>query len=104
MQATILPKRPRRSMSEMFPMIEQYLASDLGRAAFCAQAGLSLPVFGYWYSKYQKAHLSSSGGFVPLEIQGGRNAVLELNLPGGILLRFMSYPDARYLRALLSAD
>ena len=105
MQETILPKRPRRSMSEMFPLIEQYLESELGRAAFCESVGLSLPVFSYWYSKYQKSHRSSStGGFLPLQIQGGGGAVLEVCLPGGGVLLFLSYPDARYLRTLLSMD
>ena len=105
MLATNLPNRPRRSSIEMYPLIEQYLSSDLGRAAFCEQVGLSLPVFTYWYSKYKKSHHpSSSGGFVPLQIQGGGGAILEVRLPGGGVLRFMSYPDVSYLRALLSAD
>ena len=105
MQEMIFSKGPRRSSAEMFPLIEQYLSSELGRASFCESVGLSLPVFSYWYSKYQKAHRSgSSSGFVPLQIHGSGGAVLEVCLPGGSVLRFMSYPEASYLRTLLSLD
>ncbi len=95
---------PRRSSTEMYPLVESYLGSTLGRAAFCKEAGISPAVFAYWYSKYHKSKSKASGrNFVPLHLSGSGAPVLVVKL-SGCELRFMSYPDVGYLQALLAGS
>lgn len=92
----------------MYPIVESYLASDLGRAAFCHEAGISVSTLSYWQTKYRKEQIASSrethSGFMALSVETshGEAAALELIWVNGHRLRFMRYPEVAYLQALLS--
>jgi len=60
-------KRP----SEMFPLIEKYLDSNLTQKQFCASQFLKNSVFQYWLKKYRQNSntLLQSNDFVSLEIE-----------------------------------
>ena len=103
-----LARRRQRRASEMYPIVESYLASDLSREAFCQEAGISVSTLSYWQTKYRKeqgsSSLESQSGFMPLSVEasGIGEAVLELVWVNGHRLRFLRYPEVSYLQALLS--
>lgn len=103
-----LARRRQRRASEMYPIVESYLASDLGLAAFCREVGISVSTLSYWQTKYRKEQSCSSmephSGFMALSVEARQSheAVLELVGSNGNRLRFMRYPEVSYLQALLS--
>lgn len=102
-------KRRQRKSSEMYPLVEAYMKSDLRREDFCASHEISVSALGYWQTKYRKANGLSlgepSGGFVSLElpsVQSTGSVVLELDLGQERVFRFYGYPELKYLKGLLS--
>ena len=101
-----LRRRQRRS-TEMYPLVELLMESDLSREAFCELHNISLSVLSYWQTKYRKAHGLSKGAgenFLPLSVNpaGMDQAVMELELLSGSRLRFYAYPEVKYLQTLLA--
>ena len=103
-----LPRRRQRRASEMYPIVESYLASDLGREAFCQEAGISVSTLSYWQTKYRKEQRSSSretqSGFMTLSVEashGTEEALLELVWVNGHRLRFMHYPEVSLFTSLV---
>ena len=74
--------------------INAHRKSGLTQRAYCSEHGLSKSQFSYW--KSQLDHPADTGRFVPLTVQA-REAVVTLNLPGGIR---MAIPEASLESAL----
>jgi hypothetical protein len=81
---------------EMFDLIAQWQGSGLSRSSFAQKHGLSVQKLSYWHKKYtDRASLSvSQSGQSFIEIgseslngSDDRHPRMELELPGGILLR-----------------
>jgi hypothetical protein len=113
MKATRSTKRIYRTEEQMFPLIEKWQESGLPQASFCAEHQISLAVFGYWLRKYRNGSKAkataacpagSSGGFVSLSFDPpsppSAGIALEVQLPGGVLLRFHRLPPQPYLSDL----
>ena len=64
-----MKKNKRYTSSDMFPMIDLYKESDLGRSAFCKEMGIKLHTFNYWLDRYKKSSQEESG-FVPIKVVG----------------------------------
>lgn len=103
-------RRRHRSSSEMYPIVESYMSSDLGQKAFCQEAGIPVSTLSYWQTKYRKEQgwstLETHRGFMALSVEPnqGEEAVMELVLGSGHRLRFLHYPEVSYLQALLKED
>lgn len=73
--------------------------SKLGVKEYCARHGVSAASYYRW----QKRLRGEKEGelFNPIEIGGGGiEEYIELELPGGIVLRFGALPPVEYLRSL----
>ena len=93
-----------RTPQEMFPVIESYLESGLGRQAFCHSWGLSQAVLGYWLRKYRQKNQLEPSGFVSLRVEPEVSSVgLELVFPDGLLLRFPAGTPAGYVAPVLKS-
>ena len=78
---------PRRSLAEMYPLMEAYAMSGQTQAAFCADEGLKVGTFQYWWRHYRADEESGGGGgFVALEPQAASISAVELHY-GGVHLR-----------------
>jgi transposase-like protein len=58
----------RKTKSEMYPLVEQYLSSNETLAKFCESKNVKPHVLNYWLQKYRKQESSSSLLFQPVEI------------------------------------
>ena len=107
----IQPLRRQRRSSEMYPLVESFMESDLSREAFWELHHISLSVLSYWQTKYRQAHGLSKdpgGNFLPLSVHPTGmdqavidQAVMELELLSGSRLRFYAYPEvAKFIRRL----
>ena len=43
-----------RKPSQMYPIVEKWLASPKGKQLFCEQEGLPISVLNYWVSHYNR--------------------------------------------------
>lgn len=92
----------RRTQAEMYPLVEAYLQSGQKQKAFCAAHILPEGVFNYWLSKFRRSQSPSSAAFVeiaPAAPMG--NAVLEIDFPDGVRLRFFAPVSPTYLAQLI---
>ena len=84
---------------QMYGLVESYKASGLSRAVFCAEHGVSMSKFGYWYRKYHQSS-SSSSSFLALNLDGVPRAGYELVYPNGVRL-LLPELDLAILKSLL---
>jgi len=79
--------RVRRSPEEWREIIEQQQRSGLSRARFCRRERIARTTFEKWE---QKLRPTGDAGFVELTstASGSESWSLELELPGGAILRF----------------
>ena len=74
---TQLAGRRQRSASEMYPIVESYMASDLGREAFCHEVRISVSPLSYWQTKYRKEQSSflmeTHSGFMALSVEASQS-------------------------------
>jgi hypothetical protein len=72
----------------MYPIIEQYLSSELSQEIFCNKHGLKKYVFNYWLSHYRKQkNQEEQKVFEPLQIEKAFSQNVEIHLPNGITLK-----------------
>lgn len=106
--------RSYRTPEEMYPVIEDYLASGQTQRAFCEEVDLSLQVFTYWLAKYRRevqsdqdeAAASVSGpAFVELgHAASPEGPVLsaEVVFPSGVRLRLFGSVEPEVLTRLVA--
>lgn len=97
--------RIRRTESEWRALVEKFEAGGQSEAAFCRAKKLSRKSFRGWRARLAKAAASPrrvratrkpkslAAGFVeltspPMDAKAGANAEFELELPGGVRLRW----------------
>jgi hypothetical protein len=85
----------------MYPLVETYLASGQKQKAFCESHAISEPVFNYWLSKYRRSS-SPTADFVEIAPPSPTgNAVLEIDFPDGVRLRFFAPVSPSYIAQLI---
>jgi len=77
--------RVRRTEKEWRAILERYEASELSESAFCRRSKLPRSSFVKW-----KRRLASQPGPAPESKAEERGSSLELELPGGVVLRWKS--------------
>lgn len=94
--------KAQRTTDEMFPVVEEYIESELTQKDFSAEHGMSIAVLNYWLAKYRRKSTESEAF---LEIHPGAAAerpLLEVCYPHGVKLRIFTPLKAAYLDHLLS--
>jgi len=72
---------PRKTKSEMYPLVEQYLSSNETVKNFCAANKIKSYVLNYWLKKYNKDKSATSALFQPIEID-------QTNIFQNIVIRY----------------
>jgi len=59
-----------RTSEQMYPIIERYVNGEESKQSLCSENNLSIHVFQYWLSKYNRAPRSKAHqpNFVPIQI------------------------------------
>ena len=95
-----------RKPSQMYPIVEKWLASPKGKQLFCEQEGLPISVLNYWVSHYNrhKREKVAKQGFVPLQLSGNTTgpAYMELDFPSGVKLKIHQQLSLEELTMILS--
>jgi hypothetical protein len=97
-----------RTEKEMFPLVEDWLASGITQKEFSQKHGLALHLMPYWVAKYRKVHLSvqptptAASEFIQLATPQATVSKMEVVLPSGAVIRFSSLIPVSYLQELLS--
>lgn len=82
----------QRNQKEMYPLVQEYLSSDLSKIVFCRKHGIKVHTFQYWISKFnQEHHNEKQSKFIPLELNkslGNTNQVIRISYPSGMHLEF----------------
>ncbi len=60
---------PRKTKSEMYPLVEEYLSSDKSLTKFCESRKIKTYVMNYWLQKYNKKEATTSSIFEPIQIK-----------------------------------
>ena len=93
----------RRTATEMFPLIEQYLRRSVTQKTFCTEHDLPQSVLTYWLAKYRR-HQSGESTSAFIEITPPpptETALLEIIYPHGVRLRLFAPLPPAYLEALV---
>lgn len=77
-------------------------SSGLSVKDFCAGRGLSVVSFYQWRNRMETDQASRSECFSPIEISSKPIGSIDVELPGGVILRFGALPPVEYLRSLSS--
>ena len=89
--------------------MEQHCAdleqSGLSRKAYCKQAGVSYHALSYWIDKFRSESEPKAGAeFSEVLLPSSGScpaAVIEIEYPDGVKLRFSAQMPASYIKALL---
>ena len=72
----------QRNQTEMYPVVQEYLSSDLSKVEFCRIHGIKVHTFQYWISKFNQAQQNENQSkFIPLELKesaGDINQVIRI--------------------------
>ena len=96
-----------RTQTEMFPLVDKWLASGLTQKEFSQRHGLALHIMPYWEARYRKVHPSAqatgapSTGFIQLPTSPATVSPMEVALPSGTVIRFSSLVPVTYLQEIL---
>ena len=97
-----------RTEKEMFPLVEEWLASGITQKEFSQRHGLALHLMPYWVARYRKAYPSAqptsapASGFIRVSTPQASITNMEVALPSGAVIRFSSLVPVTYLQELLS--
>lgn len=90
----------RRTMEEMFPLVESWHGSRLSKKAFCEERGILKSVFFYWCKRYREEN--EHGGFVPLTLGVShgfaQGQTIEIQYPNGVVLKLPSNTPVSLVR------
>lgn len=90
----------RKSLAAAEEHITRYRASGMTQMAYCEEHGIKKATFAYWLKRQREAQRTESGGFVRVTPSGVDNA-LEIQFVNGVVVRFNTLVDARYIRELI---
>lgn len=107
------PNRKSKTESEMFPIVEQWLASGQEKNLFCREHNIPGSLFNYWASKYkwarQQLETSSTNNFVAIEVkeqvtvsQVKQQLAMEWNMADGSQLKIYHPVDVALVRSLIN--
>lgn len=79
----------RKTVTEMFPIVEQYHTRNISRIAFCKKHKLAYGVLDYWVQKHRKANapILNKPQFAEIKIE---DSVIDSSAPQTILIRTSS--------------
>ncbi|MCB9300739.1 MAG: hypothetical protein H6566_08845 [Lewinellaceae bacterium] len=83
-------------------LLSGHEGSGLSVKEYCAAQGVSAASYYRWQNRLKQ---EEGMGFSPIEIEAKPvgSIVVEVELPGGVSLRFSELPPAAYLRSLSSS-
>lgn len=84
MSEEVSKQRIYRTESQWVELIDRQERSGVSQQSFCKSEGLSPSNFHKWKRKLVE---KPSASFIPVSIQKSQSARIELELPGGIILR-----------------
>jgi hypothetical protein len=94
-----------RTAEEMFPVVEDWLESGLTQKEYSQQHQLAKHILPYWAGRYRKTHPSSDQetcSFIRLSTPSAPSVDgMEVVLPTGVVIRFVSTVPVAYLQQLL---
>lgn len=96
---------------EWLSLLEEFQDSELEQKEFAAKHDISLGTFRYWlYRRAKQVQLESKPRtkFLPVTVVASpapkaRGEVIELALSSGVLVRFATGTDSRYVAELVAA-
>lgn len=94
---------PRKSESEMFPIIEEWESSPESMGQFCERHQIPKSTFSYWRTRYSKNNQKSRVNRAEfLEVRMDHVSVdLEIIYPNGVKLRLPQNSPMSQLRTLI---
>ncbi len=98
-KASTKTSRSRLDSATWSLLLEAQRESGLSVKDFCMSQGISA---GTYYRWQQRLRSDDRGVFSPIEIQAKSGGHIEVELPGGVVLRFGDLPPVEYLRSLSS--
>jgi hypothetical protein len=101
-KASTKTSRSRLDTATWSLLLEAREESDLSVKDFCASQGISEASFYLWRKRLGKDKETAVVVFSPIEIQAKSGGHIEVELPGGVVLRFGDLPPVEYLRSLSS--
>lgn len=86
----------QRKQSEMYPLVEEYLTSEVSQREFCQSHQIKVHTFQYWLSKYKQEQIKENqmDKFIPLEVNDSSsllNQVVRISYPSGMIIEFPVY-------------
>lgn len=87
----------------MYPIIEEYYSSNLGREDFCKAKGIKIATLSYWVTKY-RSEKERSQGFIKLDVKPKHQSGavwMELELTNGTVLRYYEPVTPEYVKGLI---
>jgi len=101
-KGTIKSRRPREDSAFWALQLEGQESSELSIKAFCASQGLSAASFYKWRKRLDQEKARGKALFSPIALESKPLGNIVVELPGGVLLRFVELPPVGYLRSLSS--
>ena len=88
--------RKQRNQSEMYPLVEEYLSSDISQREYCQRHQIKVHTFQYWLSKYKQDQIKQNqeDKFISLEVNElspSLNQVVRISYPSGMIVEFPVY-------------
>ena len=84
---------------KMFALVEAWKTSGKTQKIFCQEHDLTLPKLAYWIAKKKRTE-EPSAGFVPIDVGGELNHLVELIYPNRVKL-LVSHPDLGLIGKLI---
>lgn len=93
--------KPRRTIEEMFALIETWKGSGLSQQTFCKSHGLTYNVFHYWHKKLKSGSNEDKSVFEEIKTTRKFSADLEIIFPSGAKILLPSTCDAAFIKSLV---
>jgi len=91
----------RRTSAEIQTILDDHQASDLSRRQFAAKRGIPLPTLHSWIRKYRPTADHNLPDIIPIGTYLAPAATIEIELPGGEVLRLSPGCRSEDLRCVL---
>jgi len=83
----------QRNQSQMYPLVQEYLLSEVSQREFCQGHQIKVHTFQYWLSKYKQEQTKENqvDKFIPLELNDSApllNQMVRISYPGGMIIEF----------------
>lgn len=96
------PSRRRRTAAEIQQILGELADSGLSRRQFAAQRGHSLPTLHAWIARHHRASVVGTPDLIPVGTFNAPKASIEIEFPGGEILRLVPGWCAEDLRIVLT--